>query len=64
MHSVATYSKFTIKYVCDDKYSARPSKCTISKPPVQADGVTDSIQYVLTLPVINRRLLVMMLKPF
>ena len=31
-----------IKYVFDDKY-ARAYKTTISTPPVQTDGVTDSV---------------------
>ena len=36
-----------IKYVCDDKH-ARACKTTISNRPRQADGVTDSIKYLLT----------------
>ena len=52
-----------IEYVCDDKY-ARTCKSIISKLPVQADDVTDSIKYLLSEPVVNRKLLVIMLKPF
>ena len=36
-----------VKYVCGDK-DARACKTTISRPPVQADGVTDSINHLLS----------------
>ena len=32
-------------------------KTTISKPPVQVNGVTDAIKYLLSQPVLNRKLL-------
>ena len=58
-----THNISFINYVCYDKY-ARASKSMVSKPPVQADGVTDSIKYIFILSesVLYRKLLVLMLK--
>ena len=49
-----------MKYMYGEKYArASTSKSIISKPPVQADGVMDSITYILSGPVLSRKLLVM-----